>query len=63
MNSSVVAWLVTCPGINTVLSRYPGLGPILSQSRSHEWPAMIAAYSAADIPHKRDIGYLSQNDK
>ncbi|HBW2577839.1 TPA: ribonuclease HI, partial [Salmonella enterica subsp. enterica] len=25
--------------------------------------AKIAAYSAADMPHKRDIGFLSQNDK
>ncbi len=58
MNSSVVVL-----GISTVLSRYLGLGPILSQSRSIERPALIAAYSAADMPHKRDIGFLSQNDK
>ncbi|VVL69985.1 Ribonuclease HI [Klebsiella variicola] len=25
--------------------------------------AKIAAYSAADMPHKRDIGFLSQNDR
>nr|DAN09970.1 MAG TPA: hypothetical protein [Caudoviricetes sp.] len=23
----------------------------------------IAVYSAADMPHKRDIGFLSQNDR
>lgn len=25
--------------------------------------AKIAAYPAADMPHKRDIGFLPQNDK
>ncbi|MEC3819300.1 ribonuclease HI, partial [Escherichia coli] len=25
--------------------------------------AKIAAYSAADMPHKHDIGFLSQKDK
>lgn len=52
MNSSVAVW-----GISTVLSRYQRLGPILSQSRSIERPALIASYSAADMPYKRDIEF------